>query len=626
VRKLSLSKTVCIICLFSVATAIRSSGTTTFVSLVSFNGTNGANPQYAPLVQGLDGNFYGTTSAGGAGTVADGTVFKITSAGTLTTIYSFCSQTNCADGSTPFAGLVLGTDGNFYGTTEGGGSNGDGTVFKVTPTGTLTTLHSFDSTDGALPRAGLVQGTDGNFYGTTEAGGADNDGTVFKVTPTGKFITLHSFDSTDGANPFAGLVQGTDGNFYGTTDKGGANGDGTVFRITTSGTLTTLHSFDFTDGANPFAGLVQGSDGNLYGTASQGGTDGLGTVFKITISGKLTTLHSFADTDGLFPTAGLVQATDGNFYATASSGGANSGGTIFEITTAGTLTTLYNFCSQISCTDGDIPEGGLLQATNGTLYGTTEGGGVNNDGTVFSISAGLAAFVETLPSSGKVGASVKILGSSLTGASSVSFNGVVATFKVVSASEITTTVPVGATTGTVQVTTPSGTLNSNAAFRVTPQITSFTPPSGIVTTPVTITGVSLKQTTKVAFGGVAATVFTVNSDTQVTATVPSGAKTGKIVITTPGGTAASATNFLVTPQILSFSPPSGPVGTPVTITGVSLLQTTQVTFGGVAATKFTVNSDTQVTATVPTGAITGPIGITTPGGGATSTGTFTVTQ
>jgi len=231
-------------------------------------------------------------------------------------------------------------------------------------------------------------------------------------------------------------------------------------------------------------------------------------------------------------------------------------GTIFEIsTTGGTPTILHNFdgTDGFNGTDGSVPlpGNGLVQATNGTIYGTTFSGGTHReglgdlrDGTVFSLTVtGLNAFVKTLPLSAKVGAAVKILGTGLTGATSVSFSGTEAAYTVVSDSEITTTVPAGATSGFVTV---NGTLASNTEFRVTPQITSFTPPSGPVGTSVTITGVSLTQTTKVTFGGVKATSFTVDSDTQITVPVPTGAVTGKIVITTPGGTAASATAFTVT--------------------------------------------------------------------------------
>jgi uncharacterized repeat protein (TIGR03803 family) len=205
-------------------------------------------------------------------------------------------------------------------------------------------------------------------------------------------------------------------------------------------------------------------------STSGGGAYSAGTVFKITPSGTLTTLYSFCSqsgcTDGEGPGTGLAQATNGDLYGTTSFGGAHNDGTVFQITPSGTLTTLYSFCSQSGCTDGEHPVSGLIQATNGGLYGTTYVGGANSDGTVFSLSVGLGPFVETLPTSGSVGTTVKLLGTNLTGATSVSFNGVGAVFEVVSSSEITTTVPTGATTGTVQVVTPNSTLSSNVPFRV----------------------------------------------------------------------------------------------------------------------------------------------------------------
>jgi len=548
----------CAVVLLS-ATAIIASQA--FTTLVSFNVTDGSLPYYGSLVQGTDGNLYGTTATGGAfGDVnSGGSVFKVTSSGALTTVYSFCAQASCADGETPEGGLALGTDGNFYGTTLNGGANGSGTVFKLTPGGTLTTLYSFCSrtncADGAQPIGGLVQATNGAFYGTTHSGGASNDGTVFKTTTGGTLTTLHSFVGSDGANPYAGLIQGTDGNLYGTAFGGGANVNfGTVFKITAGGTLTTLYSFcsqaSCADGYEPIGALVQAGNGNFYGTTVFGGTNGNGTVFQITSAGKLSTLHSFAGapTEGFSPSGALVQGTNGIFYGTTQGGGANGTyGTLFSITSGGTLTTLYSFCSQTNCTDGANPYGGLVQATNGTFYGTTNIDGTNGPyGTVLSLGEGLGDFVETLPTSGKVGAAVIILGTSLTGATSVSFNGTAATFTVVSSTEITTTVPANATTGKVKVTTPRGALSSNARFRVTPVITSLTPTSGPPGTLVTITGNSLTGATSVTFGGVKATTFTVNSYTQITATVPTGAKTGKINVTTPGGTATSSATFTVT--------------------------------------------------------------------------------
>ena len=474
---------------------------------------------------------------------------------TLSTLYSFCSQANCADGEYPLGRLVQGTDGNFYGTTFQQGAAGGGTVYKLTPSGALTTLHSFAGySDGAQPYAGLIQATDGNFYGvTTIDGGVGQDvGTVFKITSGGTFTSLHAFAGypADGGNPWPPLLQASDGNFYGTTYEGGAPNVGIVFKITAAGSLTIVHTFctqsGCPDGANPQAGLVQGSDGNLYGTAVGGGTNGEGTVFKITTSGTLTTLHSFAITDGAAPSGTLVQASDGNFYGTTYEGGASNNGTVFAMTPGGTLTTLYSFCSQSGCADGSSPQGGLVQDTDGTFYGTTYHGGADSIGTIFSLSVGLGPFVKTLPASGKAGATVIILGTNLTGATKVSFNGIAAKFTVVSSTEITTTVPTGATTGSVTVVTPSGTLKNNVIFNVAPQIKSFTPTSGPVGTTVTITGVSLKQTTEVTFDGVAATAFTVDSATKVTVMVPAGANTGTIAITTPGGTATSTASFTVT--------------------------------------------------------------------------------
>jgi uncharacterized repeat protein (TIGR03803 family) len=243
-----------------------------------------------------------------------------------------------------------------------------------------------------------------------------------------------------------------------------------------------------------------------------------------------------------------VQATNGNFYGTTTGGGGNVSGTVFEITAKGKLTTLYSFCSQLECADGAFPYAGLVQATDGNFYGTTGGpGGVNRDGTVFSLATGLGPFIETLPTLGKVGASVKILGNNLTGATSLTFNGTSATFTVVSSTEIIATVPSGATTGSLDVTTPSTTLTSNVDFRVTPTIASLLPTNGPVGTSVVITGQSFTRVTTITFGGVKARSFTVDSDTQITATVPSRAKTGKIGVTTPGGKTTSTGTFTVTP-------------------------------------------------------------------------------
>ena len=266
----------------------------------------------------------------------------------------------------------------------------------------------------------MFQASDGNLYGVTHAGGdyancnVDGCGTIFKMTLSGKLTTLHTFEATDGEYPYGGLIEDGTGMFYGTTSAGGAGNDGIVFTITSSGAFNTLYSFSGPDGSEPYAMLL-GSDGNFYGTTLYGGTEfPRGSVFEITPSGTLTNLHTFDGRHGKNPYSGLVQHTDGNFY------------------------------------------------------GTAYFGGPDDDGIVFTVSTGLAPFVETQPASGNVGVAVTILGTNLKGATAVSFNGTPAQFTVVSNSAILTTVPAGAKTGTVAVTTPKhGTLNSNVAFRVT---------------------------------------------------------------------------------------------------------------------------------------------------------------
>ncbi len=472
--------------LMLVAATAATSSAQTFKTLYNFcSVTSGAgycldgqNPS-SSLVQGANGNLYGTTTNGG--TANDGTVFEITTAGKLTTIYNFCSQASCADGYGPQGGLVLATNGSFYGVTISGGS-GYGTVFKITSAGKLTTLHSFNNTDGESPTAGLIQATDGNFYGTTNSGGAYSQGTAFEITASGTFTSLHNFCGglcLDGASPMSGLIQAADGNFYGTAyDGGGPNdvnacspysGGGAAFQLTSSGALTPLVPiFCEPNGFYPNSAPVQAADGNLYGTTAAGGdgsNTGSGTFYEMTTTGSLTWLHSFClqtgCADGSNPQA-LILGTDGNFYGTTKFGGANSGtGTVFQITSTGQLTTLHTFTGP----DGINPVGALLLDTSGTFYGTTWSGGAHGVGTIFSLAPG--AFVATIPTSGAGGTKVTILGTNLKGATGVSFNGTAVTSMVVSGSEITTTVPTGATSGTVTVTIPGGTtLKSKVAFQV----------------------------------------------------------------------------------------------------------------------------------------------------------------
>jgi uncharacterized repeat protein (TIGR03803 family) len=418
----------------------------TYTDLYNFRAHIGKSP-LGILAQGRDGNLYGTTFMGGPDCwpleSGCGEVFKITPSGKLKVLYNFG-----ADNPWPIGGLTLGKDGNFYGVTDYGGLSG--TIFKTTSTGSLTTLYN--GFGGSSPWAPPIQGADGNFYGTT-AGGE-----VYKITSSGDYTSLGAY-----APSYAPLFQATDGNFYGTIAWGGKGGS--VFKMTPKGILTTVYNFDAKHGSDSEAPVIQASDGNLYGTTRSGGSNGGGVAFKLTLRGAITVLHNFgAGDDGSEPFyAGLVQATDGNFYGVTFKGGTMGYGVIFQITPAGTYSILYNFDGA----NGGAPNSTPMQHTNGKIYGTANMGAYNQ-GAVYSFDIGLAPFVKTLPMSGKVGKTVGILGEGLTGTSNVSFNGIPAVFKVWSDTYLRTTVPDGATSGFVTVTTPGGTLTSNKQFTVKP--------------------------------------------------------------------------------------------------------------------------------------------------------------
>lgn len=453
----------------------------TFTTLGSFDGTNGGGPFCgggSSLVQGTDGELYGTTQVGG--TFSLGTVFKVTLQGSITTLHSF----NGTDGSSPCSGLLLAGNGTFYGTTSTGGLNGYGTVFENTPQGVLTTLHSFDSTDGASPVATLIQASSGVIYGTTQYGGAANDGcsqtgcgTVFAITGKGAFHPLHSFGPSDGVPNFP-LVQSTSGNLYGTTYQSDTS-LGMIFHMTPAGALTTIVNFNGYDGEGPSA-LTAGADGSVYGTTNgiilrnSQDQNGDGSIFDLG-QGQFQTLFVFCTDlsclndppNGGSPTTGLVQGTDGNFYGTTTAGGLYQSGNIFRVSPSGAFTALYNFFAS------ETDSSGLMQATDGNFYGTAYvGGSIGNGcsfkgcGEVFQLSLGLPPFVKSVPSSGSVGSEVRILGTDLTGATGVTFNGVAATFIVAAPTEIVAIVPAGATSGSIEVVTPTATLASNVAFLV----------------------------------------------------------------------------------------------------------------------------------------------------------------
>lgn len=352
----------------------------TLKTLHAFTGGSDGSQPYGGLIQATNGDYYGTTESGGGSGL--GTVFSMTSAGTLTTIYNFGGS----DGANPEAGLIQGSDGFLYGTTSGGGTNSAGTVFKVGTAGTLTTLHYFTSgSDGGNPRAAVVQGSDSNYYGTTANGGTSGEGTIFAVLPSGEFIASYSFTGgLDGANPKAGLVQGSDGFLYGTAYAGGSSNFGTVFRYSMGNGLSYLYNFTGgEDGANPQGALVEDVNSNFYGTTYDGGA-GYGTVFRYSSTkARLYVLWVFGDgSDGGNPADGLILADDGNLYGTTSTGGNSGAGTVFKITKTGGLTTLYNFSGG---NDGAIPLAGLLQASSTNFLGTTSAAGADSLGTIFSL-------------------------------------------------------------------------------------------------------------------------------------------------------------------------------------------------------------------------------------------------
>ena len=369
-----------------------------FNILGNFDAKNGSSPE-ATLLQASDGTFYGTTIYGGSSTSCQhgcGTVFKLTPSGPVT-IHSFSGS----DGSSPYAGLTQGANGNFYGATISGGNtiaqlcpSGCGTVFEITPAGTLTTLYTFSYSDGAFPMGTLLLAANGNFYGETGEGAQAGGGTLFRMTPSGALSTIWNFDFANyGVFPSSGLIEGPDGDLYGETESTGMKSGGEIFKFSARGRFTIVHSFNYIGkhGIEPAAALVLGRDGNFYGTTLIGGRfQYYGEVFKMTPAGKVTTLHSFDITSGDIPTGILIQGTDGAFYGTTNYGGRGNYGTIFKVTSDGTFTKLHSFTS----TEGSYPYGGLLQGADGLLYGTSSYGGTDQTdcsygcGTVFSLSLG----------------------------------------------------------------------------------------------------------------------------------------------------------------------------------------------------------------------------------------------
>jgi uncharacterized repeat protein (TIGR03803 family) len=375
--------------------------TRAFQVLYSFSGGNDGAQPLGALVADQDGNLYGTTVDGGA--FNHGTIFKLAPDGTETVLHSFMGG---SDGDSPVAGLIRDAAGNLFGTTSGADGGSLGTVFKLAPDDTLTTLYQFKGfPDGAFPVGGVVEDQAGNLYGTTREGGFDRCsasgcGTVFKVAQDGTETVLYTFcartNCKDGIYPYAGVTFGSDGALYGTTFQGGDGcqefeGCGTVFRLGVNGHEKVLHAFGSgSDGSLPNAGVTFDGSGNLYGTTASGGSNpscgACGVVFKIAADGTESVIYSFDGSGNGLPVAGLTLDAVGNLYGTRKGGGlCDACGTAFEIAPDGTATILHEFCQRRKCVDGQGPFGGLIAGGDGNFYGTTDAGGAQGLGSVFRL-------------------------------------------------------------------------------------------------------------------------------------------------------------------------------------------------------------------------------------------------
>jgi uncharacterized repeat protein (TIGR03803 family) len=516
---------------------------------------------------------------------------------TVSTIYQFSNGSNPND---PAGVMAQGRDGDFYGVTLSGNGCCQGIIYKINSKGVLTSLHSMAQSDGTTC-SGLTLGTDGNFYGTCHNGGTNDYGTLFKVTSAGILTVLHNFaaqgSTSDGCEPLAPPIQASNGDFYGTTSFCGANNYGTVYKLTLAGVYSLLYSFQGPPNDTLFPlGLIEGSDGNLWGLGN-GWIISYGGVFKISLAGKESLVYTFkGDPDGAGPYTNLIQGSNGAFYGTTEEGGSTQEGTIFEVTVGGKETVLYSFPNQ---TDGAYPSLPLTQGPDGLLYGAATdcaGGGCSQAGlfdiTTKAVYKNLCLYPLVCSNCGQPEAPLLL-----------------------------------STNGTFYRTTEQGGIGVGSFYSLSngyrPFISLVNVRSGAEGAQVGILGQGFSSKSVVEFGGTKATTTKLTGATYILATVPTGALTGDITVTT-GSTVLSTTgSYKITPTYKSFTPPSGPVGTVVTFHGTGLTQTTKVTIDKISAS-FKVVSDSEITATVPAGAATGKIVVTTKGGSVTSSTNFTV--
>jgi uncharacterized repeat protein (TIGR03803 family) len=426
------------------------------------------------LVQASDGNFYGTASQGGDGgeSQARGTIFRILASGEFKLLFTFATDGNgnFTNGSQPFAGLVEGIDGALYGTTATGGANDAGVIFKISKAGRFQVLHHFCSqpgcADGSTPFALLALGNDGKLYGTASAGGGSGAGTIFRITDAGTFTVLHTLNgSSDGSQPMGGLMQATDGNFYGATNTETDNLAANLVRVTPGGDFAVVAPLPFL--GNLQGQLLQGVNGKLYGGIQYD------ALFDVSAADGVQLLLALdTEEDGDSPLqAGLMQGSDGNLWGTSAGEGFGNYGVVYAITPDGQFVKNFAF----NCSNGGGGESASLQGSDGKLYGTTAGCGTDANGQrafgeVYSLDAGLqpplAGIAELSPKSGSVGAKVVLRGEHFIGTTAVSFNGTAARFRVVNTKFVVAEVPSGATTGPISVTNPGGVTKSRQVFTV----------------------------------------------------------------------------------------------------------------------------------------------------------------
>jgi uncharacterized repeat protein (TIGR03803 family) len=433
-------------CVFAFA-GIASAYAQTVSTVYNFKTASGSYPRAVMPTQGRDGKLYGTTSSGGA--YGFGTVFGIGTGGSGGPIHSFDST----DGKSPIGGPLLGTDGLLYGATQSGGPANTGVLFKITTPGVLTQLTYFPSDSNGVVTGSPIEDSSGNLYG----GRLD---ALYEYS--GSYSTIYTMSEFYGTEVQGPVVQTTDGSLYVAAYAAGSFGCGSVIQLTTAGVLQSTYDFDCVTGANPSGPVLEGSNGNLYGVTLLGGTHASGILYELAPGGVFTVLYNFgvSKTDGEYPIGALTQGTDGNLYGVTEEGGSSNVGSLFEYAlSTSKYSKLYSFPGK-----SGLPETAPFQHTNGKFYGTIYAGGTAGDGRLYSLDMGLSPFVALVNNSVAVGGTIEILGQDLKGATSVTINGLSATFSVESSTFMTATVPAGATTGPVVVTTPSGSLTSNRNF------------------------------------------------------------------------------------------------------------------------------------------------------------------